>query len=562
LGIAAVASTVGDTITSALTGRSSTNLGSVRSGSTNWNNLNYGNPDVEFTDLKTGESKGYLGQFAEPYAADDYYVWFNTGRGNEQVPAGYSGWTDTPDAKALRDYGLSGHVQYSSRPLDAAEREHVLEIYKNHGWLPSKKIGDGLSSVYPDTSAITAPAAISQPNDNGGIFGGIASALSGLLGDNHTNAPASGNILDTVIETRDNMIVGGAVDVISGDDRIGGAVKAGSAMAVDVIAPLDAMNVANKMATGRGGELTAEDWGWAALDVGLLALGAVTGGLGYVGGKGLKAALKGGKNTVKVADVAGDISKGVGSISHLTKGTEAAKGVDEVVNFGRIGKQIGNILNKNEETVKILKQSDNIATGGKAANEAKVLEDVGKGAGALQTTKASRLGKTLKTGLIGGAVAVTGLSVYNALTGSDASGQVATEDITGEQPVDVVASGGDQGYLQDQIDDIVDFLNDAFGGGSGGSGSGSDPGTGGGGGGGSVSGGSGGVVADAVEAVGNVPVLGDIIKALADRGLLIPVVIGGIILAGLAYYLKGNKKISSGSRSTTRKSTKKRGAAT
>ena len=355
LGIAAIASTVGDSIASTLTGGSST---SKSSGLTDWFNLDYGNPDVEFTDLKTGESLGYLGQFASPYAADENYVWFDTGK--ENIVPGYSGWTNTPDAGKITEYGPSGHVQHSSRVLDAGERSHVTEIYKNHGWLSesSKKIGTGLSSSYVGSSVLD------KSSDDGGIFGGISSALSGLFSGGSTPAatqPASGNVLDTVVETRDNMIVSGAVGVISGDDVAGGAVSAGSAMAVDVIAPLDLMNAVNKVATGRGDELTAEDWGWAALDAGLLVLGVATGGLGYVGGKGLKTALKTGKNAAKVADAAGDATKALSSISGAGK---AAEGVEEMANYGRIGKYIKNYVKLTDEAKSGIKQVDNIASGG------------------------------------------------------------------------------------------------------------------------------------------------------------------------------------------------------
>ena len=157
------------------------------------------------------------------------------------------------------------------------------------------------------------------------------------------------------------MIVSGAVGVISGDDVAGGAVSAGSAMAVDVIAPLDLMNAVNKVATGRGDELTAEDWGWAALDAGLLVLGVATGGLGYVGGKGLKTALKTGKNAAKVADAAGDATKALSSISGAGK---AAEGVEEMANYGRIGKYIKNYVKLTDEAKSGIKQVDNIASGG------------------------------------------------------------------------------------------------------------------------------------------------------------------------------------------------------
>ena len=61
---------------------------------------------------------------------------------------------------------------------------------------------------------------------------------------------------------------------------------------------------------------------------------------------------------------------------------------------------------------------------------------------------------------------------------------------------------GDQGYLQEQIDEIVSFLNDAFGGGS-------TTGTGTGSGSGGYSSGEAGIVENAVDAVSGIPVIGD-----------------------------------------------------
>ena len=126
--------------------------------------------------------------------------------------------------------------------------------------------------------------------------------------------------------------------------------------------------------------------------------------------------------------------------------------------------------------------------------------------------------------------------------------------MTGDAATQAVGTG-DQGYLQEQIDEIVSLLNDAFGGGS-------TTGTGTGSGSGGYSSGEAGIVENAVDAVSGIPVIGDIIKALAERGLLIPVFVVGIILAGIAVYLNRNQKTSSGSRRpATRKSSKKRGAA-
>jgi hypothetical protein len=65
---------------------------------------------------------------------------------------------------------------------------------------------------------------------------------------------------------------------------------------MDMMLPLDLVNVTNKLATGRGGELTGEDYLYAGIDAASIALGALTGGIGYVSVRG---AVKGGKIGVK-----------------------------------------------------------------------------------------------------------------------------------------------------------------------------------------------------------------------------------------------------------------------
>ncbi|ADN37063.1 hypothetical protein Mpet_2316 [Methanolacinia petrolearia DSM 11571] len=234
--------------------------------STDWFNLNYGNPDVQFTDPKTGESLGYLGQFASPYAVEDNYLWFNTGKGNTQVPAGFSSWTDTPDAGILTSYGLSGNVIYSSQVLNAGERADTLSTYSDHGWLTKKKLG-----------TVPAGAGVSVQNNEGDIFGGALSAISGGI--------------DSIIGARDRSYDDSITRITSGDAGTGGVQFAGTA-AADVLLPMDLVNVSNKLLTGRGKDLDTWDYVGAGIDVGTIALGVFTGGLGYGASRAL---IKGGK---------------------------------------------------------------------------------------------------------------------------------------------------------------------------------------------------------------------------------------------------------------------------
>lgn len=95
-----------------------------------------------------------------------------------------------------------------------------------------------------------------------------------------TANPVSGTV-DTVIDARNDAYESGDL------------AATGAALAGDILLPLDLANVVNKAATGRGGELTTEDYIGAAVDTAAIALGVVSGGLGYGLVKTAKTGFKG-----------------------------------------------------------------------------------------------------------------------------------------------------------------------------------------------------------------------------------------------------------------------------
>lgn len=133
-------------------------------------------------------------------------------------------------------------------------------------------------------------------------------------------APSGGNMIDQLVGTRDNAYTAGGETFaagVKGNDAgatIAGAGIYGATTAVDMLAPIDALNVGNKIATGRIDQISGDEWLYGGIDVGLIALGALSGGTGYVAGK---AAMKAGK-------VATAAAKATAVGKQITKGAEAA----------------------------------------------------------------------------------------------------------------------------------------------------------------------------------------------------------------------------------------------
>lgn len=182
--------------------------------------------------------------------------------------------------------------------------------------------GRGSSAVTPAATPAVTPAVSSPAPSTGGggglpAFGGVSYPDSVSL-----RPPQGGNIIDVVIGARDQSYEAGLTHAFTGNVAGGGTQVAATA-AFDILLPLDAVDVANKLATGRGDELTSEDYLFAAIDTLGVAGSVFTLGGSYAASRALKAALKGGKVAIK-GNVIGRVirsTRGVGS-SALNKGKD------------------------------------------------------------------------------------------------------------------------------------------------------------------------------------------------------------------------------------------------
>lgn len=120
-------------------------------------------------------------------------------------------------------------------------------------------------------------------------------------------APGGKNILDAVIDARDKTYEQGAENIAGGNAAVGVG-QFGGAAAADVLLPLDAVNVGNKLLTGRGGELTAEDYLWAGIDAISLAAAPFTFGASYAAARAARAA-KAAKVAAKTSKMGGEMAK-------------------------------------------------------------------------------------------------------------------------------------------------------------------------------------------------------------------------------------------------------------
>ncbi len=126
-------------------------------------------------------------------------------------------------------------------------------------------------------------------------------------------SPKNGNVIDQIVGTRDlSYQTGGETFARGWESGDAGTAAAGAGLygattAIDMLAPLDAMNVGNKVATGRINEISGDEWLYGGIDLGLMALGAMTGGTGYVAGK---TAMKAGKIATAAAK-ASEVGKGI-----------------------------------------------------------------------------------------------------------------------------------------------------------------------------------------------------------------------------------------------------------
>jgi len=352
-------------------------------------------------------------------------------------------------------------------------------------------------------------------------------------------------------------------------------------MAADVLLPLDAVNVANKLATGRGDELTTADYAYAALDT-IGVLGSVfTFGGSYALTRALKAsklaklgetvktgaemsklsAIKGAFETIrssaKMSDAVKTTAKTSGSGAKTTKYTQYLNRLKNTANA---------VKTKTAKTYSSLKSTKTPAPTVKGTTEstesAKVtgaLEELQKSTsksindltksvsesldafGNLKITgktegTLSKIGNAIKYGVIGGTVGSVGLAALQAF-----GTPIEENPNNGESP-----DGG--GASDEDLDGngIPDWLDALFGGGSAtdtGLPTNADTGTGytdaaysdplG------LEGGA----QDVLSGLEGVPIIGDVATVANENGVALPVLLLGglVVVGGAAYVLKKTK---------------------
>lgn len=169
----------------------------------------------------------------------------------------------------LKTYGNSDSVMntYSAGKVWAGQTPSTTTVLYSQ---------NGGQSTRPQTS----------PQQNNDILATISTAFDGFY------------------RTKESMYSKAGAQLDRGDITAA-AITAAPTVALDVLAPLGVMQVGNKVMSGRLDEISTDELFDAALDIGLIGLGLVTGGAGYVAGKSLKAGVKAMTKTTAKSTVAG-----------------------------------------------------------------------------------------------------------------------------------------------------------------------------------------------------------------------------------------------------------------
>ncbi len=169
----------------------------------------------------------------------------------------------------LKTYGNSDSVMntYSAGKVWAGQTPSTTTVLYSQ---------NGGQSTRPQTS----------PQQNNDILATISTAFDGFY------------------RTKESMYSKAGAQLDRGDITAA-AITAAPTVALDVLAPLGVMQVGNKVISGRLDEISTDELFDAALDIGLIGLGLVTGGAGYVAGKSLKAGVKAMTKTTAKSTAAG-----------------------------------------------------------------------------------------------------------------------------------------------------------------------------------------------------------------------------------------------------------------
>lgn len=191
--------------------------------------------------------------------------------------------------------GLADYYTEKGNTEQAAMYREIAEASKQNAVLQAQA---GTKGTYYDiqpgifSKSKSEISEIIKSQYPGGRVSTLASQAAGV-------APTgNANLIDSIIGVRNGMYDSGgkniAVGITTGNAGtiLSGVGTSGVALAADVIAPLDLVNVANLWFTGRGDQITGDDLLWAGIDALAVVAGTVSFGAGYAGIKGLKTAAK------------------------------------------------------------------------------------------------------------------------------------------------------------------------------------------------------------------------------------------------------------------------------
>jgi len=387
----------------------------------------------------------------------------------------------------------------------------------------AKKAGSATLQATTNVVKNTAKVAITHPKTTAAVTTGALSTAAAVATQNVTN------VRNTAQEAANNAgksaseILGGAGATVSNgitqidqmreanitnaatlyaNGNVAGAVAVGGAsLAAEVILPLDAISVGNKLATGQ--EVTTEEWIYAGIDVACLALIPFTGGLSLAAKTG-KTAIKGGTKTMGFISGGAKLANAISEAKSANK--IAAKLAAEKKAALKLAKKSKNVntITLAESEYKIAKQA--------AKTQAHVYKSIKSGAKSVKSgstlTKASSststLGKTLKAGTIGGLFGAGAFGLGSFLTSGGGGGDETPiiDPLPEDESTDPYAGTYDNSFL-DGMDDWADGV---------------------------------------MGSLSDVPVIGDVAEEVEANGLSLPVIVIIIIaIAAVIYHFaKGN----------------------
>ncbi len=364
--------------------------------------------------------------------------------------------------------------------------------------------------------------------------------------------------IDAFVNARDRSYETAGQRLASGDVAAGG-LQLGATMAADMVLPTDAVNVTNKILTGRGDTLTSEDYLWAAVDAIGLAAAPFTLGASFAATRALKLAktTKGIKAGAEMSKLSGFTKalRGVSSAAKSTSSLGALKAAQaaRAAKAAQYAKQINaaKAAAAAKSAAKVAQtKAANLLSSLKITRDTKALSAIGDTKGGVtfinyaksaDAAKTSKIGSALKYGGLGAGLGVIGMSALG-LGAGDGGDEYPYEPDAYDPYADPWAGldlGGEgiYGTGEDYLSGGYPYVDAAY------------P---------DLLGLEGGAQ-DLLAGMEDIPLVGDAAEAARMNGLALPfLVVGGLVVAGGAVYFL--KKTKTGKQITTKVSGAVKGA--